>query len=70
MPRRWKEPDNTKWRLIEYEYAFCSVCGKSVWMGFDTTEQARNSWDEEHLYAYCPHCGTKMFTDDGGNNKK
>lgn len=62
--KKWKEPSNTKWRLYEYEYATCSVCGKDVWMGFDTSKQAEENWDAEHLYAYCPHCGAKMFADE------
>ena len=39
-------------------------------MGFDTTKQAQDCWDVEHLYAYCPHCGTKMFTDNVDSEKE
>ena len=46
------------WGFIVRDHAVCSVCGETIHTPFDTTEEAKEHWNE--LYPYCPHCGAKM----------
>ena len=53
-----------KWKngtMYEYEYAYCSECGRAQWADWDSHKQA-----EENIklfacnYKYCPGCGAEM----------
>lgn len=57
-------PRMGKWvngRGYEYEYAYCSECGRMQWASWDSHRQA-----EEYVesfadnYRFCPGCGAKM----------
>ena len=56
-----------KWengRGYEYEYAYCSECGRMQWAGWDTHKQAEENIESFACdYKYCPGCGAEM---DGG----
>lgn len=65
QPSASTPPRKGKWKNgREYEYAYCSECGRMQWAGWDTHKQA-----EENIksfacdYKYCPGCGAEM---DGG----
>ena len=57
-------PHTGKWmngRNYEYEYAYCSECGRAQWAGWDTHKQAEESIESfADNYRYCPGCGAKM----------
>ncbi len=59
QPRR-----NGKWENgteYEYEYAYCSECGRMQWAGWDTHKQARENIESfADKYRYCPGCGAEM----------
>ena len=57
-------PRTGKWkngRKYEYEYAYCSACGRAQWAGWDSHKEA-----EEKIrsfadnYRFCPGCGARM----------
>ena len=48
----------------EYEYAYCSECGRLQWAGWDSHKQAKENIETFACdYKYCPGCGVEM---DGG----
>ena len=53
-----------KWmngRRYEYEYAYCSECGRMQFAGWDTHKQAEENIESFACdYKYCPGCGAKM----------
>lgn len=53
-----------KWKNgtdYEYEYAYCSECGRMQWAGWDTHKQAEENIESFAAnYRYCPGCGTEM----------
>ena len=58
------QPHKGKWEngtMYEYEYAYCSECGRMQWAGWYTHKQAE---EEIELFAdnyrFCPGCGTEM----------
>lgn len=57
-------PYTGKWmngRKYEYEYAYCSECGRMQWAGWDTHKQAEESIGSfADDYRFCPGCGAKM----------
>lgn len=57
-------PHTGKWkngRKYEYEYAYCSACGRMQWAGWDSHNQAEeNIEDFANDYRFCPGCGAKM----------
>ncbi len=60
---RWKNGKN-----YEYEYAYCSECGRMQWAGWDTHKQAEDnirSFADD--YKFCPGCGAEM---EGGEYVK
>ena len=60
-------PHKGKWkngRSYEYEYAYCSECGRMQWAGWDTHKQAEENIESfSDNYRFCPGCGAEM---DGG----
>lgn len=58
------EPERATWRNgseFEYEYAYCSNCGRMQWAGWDCHEDARRMVGSFHgEYGYCPGCGARM----------
>ena len=57
-------PHKGKWKngtLYEYEYAYCSECGRAQWAGWDTHKQAEEEIESfADNYRFCPGCGTEM----------
>lgn len=62
--RRPATPHTGKWlngKDYEYEFAYCSACGRMQWAGWSSHRDA-----EEKIgvfvenYRYCPGCGAKM----------
>ena len=57
-------PHTGKWmngRNYEYEYAYCSECGRTQWADWDSHKQAEESIGSfADDYRYCPGCGAKM----------
>lgn len=57
-------PRTGKWmngRKYEYEYAYCSECGRMQWADWDTHKQAEESIGSfADNYKFCPGCGAKM----------
>lgn len=57
-------PHTGKWmngRNYEYEYAYCSECGRMQWADWDTHKQAEESIGSfADDYRFCPGCGAKM----------
>lgn len=52
----------------EYEFAYCSVCGRMEYAGWDTNSEAEEQITEFHKeHKYCPNCGTRM---EGGKYQK
>ena len=53
-----------KWEngtMYEYEYAYCSECGRMQWAGWDTHKQAEEEIESfASNYRYCPGCGAEM----------
>ena len=53
-----------KWKngtMYEYEYAYCSECGRMEWAGWDTHEQAKENIESfANDYKFCPGCGAEM----------
>lgn len=47
-----------KWRVSEYEFLDCSVCGESMYTGCNSTKEAIIL--AKHWKKYCPNCGAKM----------
>lgn len=57
-PRKGKWKNGTKY---EYEYAYCSECGRMQWAGWDTHKQAKENIESfAHYYKFCPGCGAEM----------
>ena len=58
------KPHTGKWmngRKYEYEYAYCSECGRMQWADWDTHKQAEENIESFACnYKYCPGCGAKM----------
>ena len=55
-------------RSYEYEYAYCSECGRMQWAGWDSHRQAEDnikSFADD--YRFCPGCGAEM---EGGEYVK
>ena len=48
------------WKISEYEYLDCSVCGGSYYTGCNSTEEAEQKLKRGDVYRFCPHCGTEM----------
>ena len=61
---RYNPPRKGKWmngRGYEYEYAYCSECGRMQFAGWDTHKQAEENIESFACdYKYCPCCGAKM----------
>ena len=57
-------PRKGKWkngRRYEYEYAYCSECGRMQLAGWDTHKQAEENIESFACdYKYCPGCGAEM----------
>lgn len=57
-------PHKGKWKngtAYEYEYAYCSECGRMQWASWDTHKQARENIESfADEYRYCPGCGAEM----------
>ena len=57
-------PHKGKWKNgteYEYEYAYCSECGRMQWAGWDTHKQAKENIESfAHDYKFCPGCGAEM----------
>lgn len=57
-------PHKGKWEngtMYEYEYAYCSECGRAQWADWDTHEQAKENIESfANDYKFCPGCGTEM----------
>ena len=57
-PHKGKWENGTKY---EYEYAYCSECGRMQWAGWDTHKQAKENIESfARDYKFCPGCGTEM----------
>ena len=55
-----------KWFIdADYEYINCSVCLYPIYMGFESSSDARKYISEENIgrFRYCPHCGADMRGD-------
>jgi hypothetical protein len=54
-----------KWKLgAEYEYAYCSHCGRQQWASWDSYREAIENIGEFHKeYKFCPNCGFEMKGD-------
>ena len=45
----------------EYEFAYCSVCGRMQYAGWDSHKEAKEKIEGFHEeYKFCPSCGAKM----------
>lgn len=45
----------------EYEFAYCSKCGRMQWAGWDTHQQAKEKIGEFYKeFKFCPSCGNEM----------
>lgn len=45
----------------EYEFAYCSKCGRMQWAGWDTHQQAKEKIGEFYKeFKFCPNCGSEM----------
>lgn len=45
----------------EYEFAYCSECGRMQWANWNTHAEAKEKVGEFHEdYKFCPGCGAKM----------
>lgn len=57
-------PHTGKWMngmKYEYEFAYCSECGRTQWADWDSHKQAEESIGSfADDYRYCPGCGAKM----------
>lgn len=57
-------PHTGKWmngRKYEYEYAYCSACGRMQWADWNSHREAEdNIEDFADNYKFCPGCGAKM----------
>lgn len=64
QPSASTPPRKGKWkngRRYEYEYAYCSECGRMQWAGWDTHKQAEENIESFACdYKYCPGCGAEM----------
>ena len=53
-----------KWKNgtdYEYEFAYCSVCGRMQWAGWDSHQDAKEKVGNFHEeYKFCPGCGAAM----------
>ena len=47
----------------DYEYINCSACLYPLYMGFDTTSDAKQYLETGNKLRYCPNCGAKMDGD-------
>lgn len=60
------EKDNNtvqaRWILgCEYEFAYCSKCGRQEFAGWNSTYESINKIGEfSKDYRYCPWCGARM----------
>ena len=58
MPRKGKWKNGT---MYEYEYAYCSECGRMQWAGWETHKQAEKDIGSFNFdYKFCPGCGAEM----------
>ena len=57
-------PHKGKWEngtMFEYEYAYCSECGRMQWAGWDSHKQAEENIESfANNYKFCPGCGAEM----------
>ena len=57
-------PHKGKWKngtRYEYEYAYCSECGRMQWAGWDSHREAEDNIESfANDYKFCPGCGTEM----------
>lgn len=57
-------PRTGKWkngRKYEYEYAYCSACGRAQWAGWDCHKEAEEKVESfADNYRFCPGCGARM----------
>lgn len=45
----------------EYEFAYCSECGRMQWTGWNTHAEAREMVVDFHkCFRFCPGCGARM----------
>jgi hypothetical protein len=60
-----KAKGEAKWKLgAEYEYAYCSHCGRQQWASWDSYREAIENIGEFHKeYKFCPNCGFEMKGD-------
>lgn len=48
------------WCIDEYEYFYCSLCGRAYYNGCDSTIEAKSKLNSGNYYPYCPFCGAQM----------
>lgn len=57
-------PHKGKWEngtMYEYEYAYCSECGRMQMAGWDSHRQAEENIESfANDYKFCPGCGAEM----------
>lgn len=57
-------PHRGKWksgRGYEYEYAYCSACGRMQWADWNSHKEAEDNIEAfADNYKFCPGCGAKM----------
>lgn len=58
----------------EYEFAYCSRCGRKEYAGWNTHAEAKDKVEHFHEdYRYCPGCGAHMmgghYREKKGKNK-
>lgn len=59
-----RQSNKGHWKISEYEYLDCSVCGGSYYTGCDSTEEAKRKLKNGDVYRFCPHCGAEMMVPD------
>lgn len=58
------------WILTEYEFFYCSNCGKSYYTGCESTKEAEEKLAANETYHYCPYCGAIMDEESSSNLDK
>lgn len=53
-----EKPRESHWGFLSYDEGCCSKCGNIIFTHFDTTNEAREKWNE--LPKYCGECGARM----------